>query len=48
LVIRSVVTEVCYNIQSTVDAKYNLPIDYDVTNNNDKQAMTIMVEKPLT
>ncbi len=43
LVIRGAVTEVCYNVQSTVDAKHNIPIDYDVTNNNDKQALTSMV-----
>ena len=30
LVIRGVITEVCYNIQSTVDAKNKLPIDYKV------------------
>lgn len=47
LVIRGVVTEVCYNIQSTVDAKNNLPIDYDVTNNNDKRAMAKMVENAI-
>ncbi|WP_457749600.1 IS1182 family transposase [Sulfurimonas sp.] len=47
LVIRGVVTEVCYNVQSTVDAENNLPIDYDVTNNNDKQAMTSMVENAI-
>jgi len=47
LIIRGVITEVCYNVQSTVDAKHNLPIDYDVTNNNDKQAMTSMVENAI-
>jgi len=47
LVIRGVVTEVCYNVQSTVDAKNNLPIDYDITNNNDKQAMTSMVKNAI-
>ncbi len=47
LVIRGVITEVCYNIQSTVDAKHNLPIDYQVTNNNDKQAMTSMVKNAI-
>lgn len=47
LVIRGVVTEVCYNVQSTVDAKHNLPIDYEITNNNDKQAMTSMVENAI-
>ena len=24
-----------YNVQSTVDAKYNIPINYEVTNEND-------------
>lgn len=47
LVIRGVVTEVCYNIQSTVDAKYKIPIDYDVTNQNDKHALTSMVENAI-
>lgn len=47
LVIRGVVTEVCYNIQSTVDAKHKIPIDYQVTNQNDKRAMTKMVEKAI-
>lgn len=47
LVIRGVVTEVCYNIQSTVDAKNKLPIDYQVTNQNDKQAMTAMVTQAI-
>ncbi len=47
LVIRGVVTEVCYNIQSTVDEKNKLPIDYQVTNVNDKQAMTSMVENAI-
>ncbi|HIP49344.1 MAG TPA: IS1182 family transposase [Lutibacter sp.] len=47
LVVRGVVTEVCYNVQSTVDAKHKLPIDYKVTNTNDKQAMTSMVENAI-
>lgn len=47
LVIRGVVTEVCYNIQSTVDEKHKLPIDYEVTNENDKNAMTTMVENAI-
>jgi transposase len=47
LVIRGVVTEVCYNVQSTVDAKNKLPIDYQVTNENDKRAMTSMVENAI-
>jgi transposase len=47
LVIRGAITEVCYNVQSTVDNKHKIPIDYDVTNNNDKQAMTSMVENAI-
>ena len=37
LIIRGMITEVAYNVQSTVDAKNNLPIDYEVTNDNDKK-----------
>jgi len=47
LIIRGVITEVCYNVQSSVDSKNNLPIDYEVTNVNDKRAMTSMVEKAI-
>jgi len=47
LIVRGVITEVCYNVQSTVDDKHNLPIDYQVTNKNDKQAMTNMVENAI-
>lgn len=47
LVIRGVITEVCYNVQSTVDEKHKLPIDYEVTNNNDKNAMTSMVKNAI-
>jgi len=47
LIIRGVITEVAYNIQSTVDAKNNLPINYEVTNENDKRAMTNMVEQAI-
>ena len=34
IVIRNNITEVAYNIQSTTDAKHNIPIDFKVTNNN--------------
>ena len=47
LIVRGVVTEVCYNIQSTVDAKNNIPINYNVTNVNDKNAMTEMVQEAI-
>ncbi len=35
-------------IQSTVDAKYNIPIDYKVTNVNDSKAMGQMVRRAKT
>jgi hypothetical protein len=47
LFVRGAVTEVCCNVQSTVDNKHKIPIDYDVTNNYDKQAMTSMVENAI-
>lgn len=39
MIVRNMITEVAYNIQSTVDAKHNLPINYEVTNENDSKAM---------
>ena len=39
LIIRGAITEVAYNVQSTVDAKHKLPIDFEVTNQNDSGAM---------
>lgn len=47
MIIRGNITEVAYNIQSTVDAKNNLPIDYEVTNANDRNAMASMVENAI-
>ena len=47
LVIRGVVTEVAYNVQSTVDSKNKIPIDYQVTNQNDKNALAPMVENAI-
>ena len=44
LIIRNYITEVAYNVQSTVDAKHNLAIDFDVTNENDSKAMGKMLE----
>ncbi len=32
---RNNISEVAYNVQTVVDAKHNLPIDYKVTNHND-------------
>src|SRR5690606_18930011 len=39
MIVRNNITEVAYCIQSTVDAKNNIPIGYLVTNNNDPKAM---------
>ena len=47
LIIRGVITEVAYNVQSTVDGKNKIPINYDVTNVNDSNAMTGMVEQAI-
>lgn len=48
IMIRGIISEVAYNIQSTVDAKNKLPIDYQVTNQNDSQAMGNMVRRAKT
>ena len=45
MIIRNNITEVAYNVQTTVDAKHNLPIDYKVTNNNDSKAMGFMLRR---
>jgi transposase len=45
LIIRGVITEVAYNVQSTVDSEHKLPIDYEVTNENDTGAMGNMARR---
>jgi transposase len=45
ILLRCTITEVCYNVQSTVDAKNNIPIDFKVTNQNDSKAMGNMVRR---
>jgi len=45
IMVRNNITEVAYNVQSTVDAKNNIPIDYKVTNENDSKAMGNMVQR---
>lgn len=45
LITRNNITEVAYNVQTTVDAKNNLPIDYKVTNVNDSKAMGNMLQR---
>jgi hypothetical protein len=43
--IRNNITEVAYSVQTTVDEKNNIPIDYKVTNQNDSKAMGNMVRR---
>jgi transposase len=45
MIVRNNITEVAYNVQSTVDAKNNLLIDYKVTNCNDSKAMGNMLQR---
>jgi len=45
MIIRNHITEVAYNVQTTVDAKNCLLIDYKVTNNNDSKAMGNMLQR---
>ena len=45
IMIRNNITEIAYNVQTTVDSKNNIPIDYKVTNQNDSKAMGNMVRR---
>jgi len=45
MIVRNNITEVVYNVQTTTDAKHNIPIDYKVTNNNDSKAMGNMLRR---
>lgn len=45
MIVRNNITEVAYNVQTTVDAKNNLLLDYKVTNNNDSKAMGPMLRR---
>ena len=45
LMTRNNITEVGYNLQTSVDADHNLPIDYKVTNTNDVKAMGNMLQR---
>ncbi len=45
MITRNNITEVAYNVQTTVDAENNLPIDYKVTNTNDSKAMGNMLRR---
>jgi len=48
MITRNNITEVAYNIQSTVDAKHLLTLDYKVTNENDSKAMGCMLRRAKT
>jgi transposase len=45
LITRNNITEVAYNIQATVDARHNIPVDFKITNQNDSKAMGAMVRR---
>jgi transposase len=45
IMIRNNITEVAYSVQTTVDSKNSIPIDYKVTNQNDSKAMGNMVQR---
>ncbi|MBC8179627.1 IS1182 family transposase [candidate division KSB1 bacterium] len=48
MITRNNITEVAYNIQTSVDDKHNLPFDYKVTNTNDAKAMGDMLSRATT
>jgi hypothetical protein len=48
LPIHQQILEVCYNIQTSVDDKHNLPIDFKTTNNNDTHALANMAKRTKT
>ncbi|WP_430936824.1 IS1182 family transposase, partial [Saccharicrinis sp. 156] len=45
MITRNNITKVAYNVQTTVDAQNNIPIDYKVTNVNDSKAMGNMLQR---
>jgi len=48
IMVRNNITEVAYNVQTTVDSKNNIPIDYKVTNQNDSKVMGDMVQRAIS
>jgi hypothetical protein len=48
LMTRNNISEVAYNIQTVVDAKNNLLLDYKVTNENDSRALSGMLRRTKT
>lgn len=45
MITRNNITEVAYNVQSSVDDKHYLPIDFKLTNENDSKAMGNMLRR---
>jgi transposase len=45
LAVRQNILEVCYNIQTSVDDKHSLPIDFKTTSNNDTHALANMAAR---
>ncbi len=45
LMVRNRITEVAYNVQTTVDGKNKITLDYKVTNQNDTKAMGAMLRR---
>ncbi len=45
MITRNNITEVAHSVQTTVDAKHNIPIDYKVTNTTDSKAMGNMLQR---
>jgi transposase len=45
LITRNNITEVAYNVQSTVDDDHKIQIDFEVTNENDSKAMGVMLRR---
>ena len=48
MITRNNITEVAYNVQTTVDDKHCLTLDYKVTNENDSKAMGTMLRRAQT
>ena len=48
MITRNNITEVAYSVQTSVDAKHNIPIDFKVTNQNDSKAMGEMLRRAKT
>ena len=45
MVVHGQVVEVCFNVQTVVDDKHNLVVEYQPTNRNDKKALLFMAKR---